>query len=250
MIRTLVPLVCLICLARIGVAEPLKIQACDRLMVVVHDPAEREFAQRLADSTCQRLSDLGHRFGASLGPIQVHMLADMAGWRKRSGRAWYIVAALAGDRILTQPARSLRKLEAPMRPVAHELAHAFIHHTAGRNCPRWLDEGLAQWLAGDKRAGTLPKDSAALEGLEARLKTPDRDRSTRRNDYATSRAVVRKLIQQVGETVMLESLSDLRAGVAPLELDLRGRSLGDRLFAGRAQQRADTRGKQSRQQHN
>ena len=230
MIHSCIPLLCLLGLTQIAAAQPLKIQACDRLVVVAHDPAEREFAHRLADLACQRLTDLEVRFGANLGPIQVHLLADMDSWRKQSGRAWYIAAVLVSDRILAQPALSLRKLEAPMRPIIHELAHGFIRLKVGLNCPRWLDEGLAQWLAGDKRPGTLPKDFQALESLEARLKAADLDRSARRHDYATSRAAVRKLIQQVGEAVLLEALSDLRAGVAPLELELRGRSLGDRLF--------------------
>jgi len=47
------------------------------------------------------------------------------------------------------PAGGLRHLDGEARAVLlHELAHAFITDKSGGRAPRWLQEGLAQWIEG------------------------------------------------------------------------------------------------------
>jgi tetratricopeptide (TPR) repeat protein len=47
------------------------------------------------------------------------------------------------------PAGGLRELDREARAVLlHELAHAFISGKSGGRAPRWLQEGLAQWIEG------------------------------------------------------------------------------------------------------
>ncbi len=218
--------------ARAGELTPVTLQGCDRVEVRLDDPAEREMGERLADLTCRHLRRMEELFGQRLRRnLQVRMLPDMAAWRERTGRAWYIAAVLMGDSIVTQPARSRRKLESIERSLAHELAHLFIRRAAGRNCPCWLDEGLAQILAGDRSGTGGPDDEKELAALESRLNAPDTGRQIREQDYRATRALVRRLIDQVGQKKLLRALWGLRTAKDPLQLIVEGRSLHKRLFS-------------------
>jgi tetratricopeptide (TPR) repeat protein len=77
-------------------------------------------------------------------------------------RAFY-EATLAGpdvaglyDGKIRMPAGGLHQLDAEARAtLLHELAHAFITGKSGSAAPRWLQEGLAQWIEGKRTpAGT------------------------------------------------------------------------------------------------
>jgi tetratricopeptide (TPR) repeat protein len=71
------------------------------------------------------------------------------------GQAFYEAtqadANVAGlyDGKIRLPAGGLRDLSREVRAVLlHELAHAFITDKSGGRAPRWLQEGLAQWIEG------------------------------------------------------------------------------------------------------
>jgi hypothetical protein len=55
------------------------------------------------------------------------------------------------------PGKGLKKMSvAQLRRVfRHEYAHALIHRLAGRKCPVWLHEGLAQIAEGQSMASSL-----------------------------------------------------------------------------------------------
>ncbi len=84
-------------------------------------------------------------------------------------RAFY-EATLAGpdvaglyDGKIRMPAGGLHLLDAEARAtLLHELAHAFITGKSGSAAPRWLQEGLAQWIEG-KRTPTATGVSLARE---------------------------------------------------------------------------------------
>jgi len=207
------------------------LQACDRVLVQIDDPDEQSLAEQIATAVCQALVRFEVLFGRRQpGPIRLRIVADMAAWRSLSGRAWYIAAVLKGDQIVLQPGRSLRMLAAPARPAVHELAHLFIRRAAGRGCPRWLDEGLAQRLAGDLTGGDAPANLDELAALERRLRGPDSDQTQRKRDYRSARALVDRLLAGTGERVLVEALPKLRAGTDPLCVQIAGKRLRELLF--------------------
>jgi hypothetical protein len=50
--------------------------------------------------------------------------------------------------------------------LRHELTHAFIYAQAGSNCPRWLQEGVAEYCEGTRadRFGKMLADKIEIDG--------------------------------------------------------------------------------------
>ncbi len=215
-----------------GVAGPVEVEGCPRIVVRVDDPAEVALGQRVAELLCQAREGLPPRLRQ--GAVRARITRDLAAYRARTGRAWYIAAALVGDEIVTQPARSLARLEDLPAVLAHELAHLALRRLAGPGLPRWLDEGLAQRLAGTRAPGEAPPgDERALEALEGRLAAADGPdegaRRARERDYRAALALVERLCAHPGLEALLEALPRLR-GHGRLGQELAGRKLRDWLF--------------------
>jgi hypothetical protein len=203
---------------------------CDRVEVI----GPEETADRIARIICAKKQALDALFGTR-SRVRVRVCEDMECWRRKSGRPWYIVAALvAEEEILTQPPRSLQKVEDLGGVLAHELVHLLIRKAAGRNCPRWLDEGLAQWLSGQKGLtdASLPSNEKELAGLEKRLSSRETTREQLKRDYAACRSLVGKLIGHVGDKTLVRSLVGLKKTPDPLDLMMKGKALRSWLFPG------------------
>lgn len=208
----------------------LVINPCDSVEVTGPDNT----ADRIAKIVCGKKKSLDELFGLK-SRVSVRVCEDMDCWRRKSGRPWYISAALVADeQILTQPPRSLAKLDDLEGTLAHELVHLLIRKTAGRNCPRWLDEGLAQWLSGQTSAGESrpPKDEKELAELERRLRSTRTRRDQLERDYAASRSLVKQIVEQVGVKFLVRSLDGFKKIPDPLDLPVEGKSLRSLLFPG------------------
>lgn len=206
------------------------INHCDRVEVT----GPEDTAGQIAKMVCAKKKELDSLFGIK-SRVRVRICEDMECWRKRSGRPWYISAALVADEeILTQPPRSLAKLDDLEGTLAHEMVHLLIRKAAGRNCPRWLDEGLAQWLSGQKSLAdaSLPANEQELAGLEKRLGSGETTQEQLKRDYATCRLLVGKLIGHVGDKILVRSLVGLKKAQDSLDLMVKGKTLRSRLFPG------------------
>jgi len=206
------------------------IDHCDGVEVI----GPEETAERIAGIICAKKENLEALF-ETRSRIRVRICGDMECWRRRSGRPWYISAALVGEEeILTQPARSLEKLDDLEGTLAHELVHLLIRKAAGRNCPRWLDEGLAQYLSGQRSLAESrrPGNQQELAALEQRLKSAKTTRDQLKLDYAGCRSLVKMLVERVGEKNLVRSMSGLKKVPDPLDLEVKGHSLRYWLFAG------------------
>ena len=208
----------------------LVLNPCDSVEVT----GPEEAADRIARIVCAKKKNLDALF-KTRSRIRVQVCEDMQCWRRKSGRPWYIAAALVGDEeILTQPPRSLAKLDDLEGTLAHELVHLLIRKTAGRNCPRWLDEGLAQWLSGQKSVSETrpPKNEKELADLEQRLKSDKTKRDQLERDYATCKLLVKQLVEQVGVEVLVRALSGLKNVPDPMDLPVKGKTLRELVFTG------------------
>jgi hypothetical protein len=228
-----------ILLALLGAGtHPSVVQECDQVRVYLEDGAELDAGERVARACCRSVRHLRKVFDTrASGVIRVRVLADMQAWRDKTNHPWYVGAALVGDEIVTQPASSLRRLENLEKMLTHELAHLFIRRSAGRNCPRWLDEGLSQWLAGQnpKASGNpepaQPKNEKQLQELEGRMTSKATSRTQLERDYRTCLSMVRKLVKHVGIHGLLRALPGLKDVKDPLDLVVEGRTLRVRTFS-------------------
>jgi hypothetical protein len=224
--------------------KPLQVKKCRQVVVEVEDPAARDTGERVAEFVCQKAMRLAPMFGLVKGQlVWVRIAADARSFHTHTGQSFYTLAVYMArgmrDMIITQPASILRTDERVEAVVTHELIHLMIRRAVGSRCPKWINEGLAQWYEGRKPTGPLPADEAALESLETRWHDPSVPVGQRRDDYRASLALVALLMKRIGEEDLLVAVRQLRKTRKPLDLDIDGRSLRMWLFRDRPAPSAD-----------
>lgn len=223
-------------------AKPLEIKPCKRVLLQVEDPQVRSEAEDIGRLVCRKAQRLAKLFGLPPGQlVLVRIAADVRSFHRQTGKSYHTLAVYRArgfaDMILTQPVDLLQPLKRFAAVLTHELVHMMIHRSAGA-CPRWLDEGLAQWYEGrwprgrDPNAGA-PRSAEAIEAMERRWHQAAVPVVQRRADYRASLAAVALLVERVGEQALLAGLRGLRRERKPLELDIEGRSLAMWLFRDR-----------------
>jgi len=234
---------CIIVLAITAVsvcrAAPVVVDCCAGVEAVAGSPAQEKAAHDFCKLACLKIVRFEHLFGLQRGrTITIHVCSDMRDFYKRCKKPWFVGAALVDDEIVTQPVRSLRKIENHEALVTHELVHWIVRRAAGRGCPRWLDEGLAQWLAGQKsglsaaHACSLPRNVDDLRRLDGKLGSRGSSRKDLETAYLTSLLLVDRLISAVGLIKLVAALPQLKTVSDSLQLRITGKSLGKLIFEG------------------
>ena len=107
------------------------------------------------------------------------------------------------------PIGGLRRLDSESRAVLrHELAHAFIAGKSLGVAPRWLQEGLAQWVEGRR-----PQPAGETALARAYREAPSRGGGTFNYDSALS--FVAWLFQQNGSSALNDVLAAMGRGTPP-----------------------------------
>jgi hypothetical protein len=108
------------------------------------------------------------------------------------------------------------------RLLRHELVHAFVQNIGGRSVPGWFNEGLAQWLSGE-REGALLRASTLFEGAAAQPFFTEQELSGSfsswtdtdkvKRAYTQSVVLVNALADRYGERLLASLTVDAKSGV-------------------------------------
>ncbi len=106
------------------------------------------------------------------------------------------------------------------RVLRHELAHSFVVAKARRNCPTWLNEGIAQYLEGQRTGGNTRLRQAWAAGARLPWQALEQsfmalDPRTASLAYVQSLAAVEALAARYGMHEVVRTLALLAAGHAP-----------------------------------
>jgi tetratricopeptide (TPR) repeat protein len=128
-------------------------------------------------------------------------------------------AGAANDGKIRVPVQGLSSLSPELAQILkHEMVHSFIHQIAEGRCPTWLNEGIAQMLAGEsldefgaliasRYAASRQMPLAQLEGSFRRFNTAQALLA-----YAQSLAAVEMIRDEYGDYQLPALLKALRSG--------------------------------------
>ena len=119
--------------------------------------------------------------------------------------------------------------------LKHELCHLLLHHHIhGEKLPRWLDEGIAQWVSGGiaellmYRKGSV-LDAAILSGKYIRIRALTnrfpRERKSLTLAYEESKSLIEYIVRQYGRDGILMVLGYLKDGDEVDQAILKGLSI-------------------------
>jgi hypothetical protein len=222
-------------------AAGFDLSECDEVHTVMEDPFPPlgdEAAGMVAGIVCKKVHELAPLFGVKLdGRRLVGLLIteSMESFAKRTGRGPYTLAVFSSRYgIITQPAQTLQQLSDNKRlerTLTHELTHFFIDKVAGRSCPSWLHEGLAQWFEGLRPRHNIMISAEEVAKLEMRWHMPGISLRQRSLDYQISLMLVAKIIRRAGQEALLASLKGINACRDKLDLAVGERSVREWLLS-------------------
>ncbi len=153
-------------------------------------------ASRVVDELERAYRDVV-RFGLRLPPtIDVRSYSTTSEFTRMSGGERYHLAISRGGVVRLQPVSLLLRRGDLARALRHELVHVAVQGMQAAGLPRWLNEGLALTVAGERPTGTL-----MFEGLAALEDTLRQSRSYRsvRAAYGTAGRLVATLVAGYGK---------------------------------------------------
>ena len=183
---------------------------------------EQSFAQELMASAQQALARLAKDTGAYLEkPVKMYIYADAQDLRGAMiyPQEWTGGVAFTRHGIIAIGIAPNR-LDWGKRAIAHELSHLVIHQVTFNpyiGLPTWLDEGLAMYAEGELESGyvALLNEAIAEESLISvrSLSSPFSAHAEQAYlAYAQSYSLVEFLINNYGQSKMLELLNTFRQG--------------------------------------
>jgi hypothetical protein len=126
-----------------------------------------------------------------------------------------LVSPRAWADVLPEDTAELKRIFQKEGPLAHELTHLLVDETTGGNYPRWLTEGLAQYVEEKISGFTLSEPAssskAALYSFSA-LDGGFDEQPDQLLAYWQSFQAVRHLLEQYGREKMINLLECLKKG--------------------------------------
>ncbi|HVZ38287.1 MAG TPA: hypothetical protein VHI13_03350 [Candidatus Kapabacteria bacterium] len=176
--------------------------------VVLLAPAGQDVT-RLLDELERAHADV-RAYGLTLrGMISARCYATTADFMSASGASAYNLALARSGRIHLQPLAVLMRRGELGRALRHEITHVALESAARRGLPRWLNEGMAMSVAGEKQPERLRfARLAQLEDTLARSRRYDNLRSA----YGTAERLTSALLLACGRAKVVGLLQAVGAG--------------------------------------
>ncbi len=189
-------------------------------------PAERLEIESL-------LQEVGRRYlpEFKLGPevrLTVYVCGDLQEFLKLTRASGWNGGHFKGRTIYLQRLAVLRQRGILARTLTHEFLHYCIQKVAGRNCPPWLNEGLALSLTPEARQiGCFDQEKpylpVSLRQLDRDLRAKDRAKA--KQAYCRAARVVGGLLRSAGFETVLRALEQLKIGNKKPLMKLQDRTL-------------------------
>ncbi len=154
---------------------------------------------------------------------EVILMSDRERFLRIAGNRLVVAVAIPGKNLIIIDNSEMKRYPYSLKvTLKHELSHLLLHdYVGGGELPRWLDEGIAQWVSGGMAEiltgrGRAGLEKAVLSGKLIPIRAlasgfPD-DAQLLRLSYEESRSFVEYIIKKSGTKGMLGILNNLREG--------------------------------------
>lgn len=156
----------------------------------------------------------------------VLLIKDRETFQKRAGSPFFTALAVPGHgTVVIDYSRMAASPSLLATTVKHELCHLILHRHIQRNhLPKWLDEGVAQWISGgmaeiimDRKRFILTR--AVLSGRYFRISDlatqfPSDERGLL-TAYEQSKDLIEYIVKRFGANRILDILDHLKEGASP-----------------------------------
>ena len=169
-------------------------------------------------------SELEKTFGWRMKPLPVIVLIKTPEvFRKISGNQHVAAMAFPSRNLVVIDYSKMNRNPFQIKiTMKHEMCHLLLHHHIRNNLlPRWLNEGIAQWISDGPAEllrrpdqfflghAVISKDLVPLNNLKYRFPVSDKLFFMA---YEESKSIVEFIIEKYGETGLLEILKQLKNG--------------------------------------
>lgn len=187
-------------LLRPGSSRLLTIASENFSLVYPADVDRRTTSQILNTLESTRNDYLRRASLVNIPRVVIRLNESTGDFTSRTGQPWWAAAATQGNRIELQPLAILKQRGVLFTTLRHELAHILIDSVSNKRAPRWLEEGLSLYLAGEGQAISryAMRDRLAEDDLEQRLQRPG-NQVEMRALYAEAYLKVAELVRREGE---------------------------------------------------
>jgi stage II sporulation protein D len=184
---------------RLGTATAERILSSEHFELLFPPGQELWVAQTLRTLEGYR-KELGSRAEALPARVQVRTWETTEQFIRASGQPGWVAASNDGEAIQLQPLRLLKRKGILDSTLRHELTHLVVRRLRAPQVPRWFEEGLVLYLAGEQppaRVGT----SFSGRNLEEAVTRPQSE-AEMKAAYAAALAKVRSLAHERGEAAL------------------------------------------------
>jgi len=150
--------------------EYLELRAADSRITFYYHPRDVRAARYLSNGTSRILERIGGIFDDDLSDFSCRVIvAGSVDDYERidpSAPSWSAGRAYSGQRTVVvlsgRAAKEAGRRVDPDKLLAHELFHLIVHERVRADLPRYFEEGLARYVAGELGLGTMATLSIAL----------------------------------------------------------------------------------------
>jgi hypothetical protein len=195
------------------------LDAQHRLQVYHQRKEWAPLAHKLAAVVKQQHRRLTALLGALPPYSQALILVDRPAFQSATSSPDWAKAVSHKGRMFV-PLEPNQRLDLPglHRSLKHEYAHTLVYILAGGKCPGWIDEGWAQWFAGDEDSAANHLLCAWLQShaplslteLQGGFLGLEKERA--KIGYAQSRFAVQDLLETHGLRGLVRYFAHLKAG--------------------------------------